>query len=522
MNRSPLLSPRAWTIAGFVLLAIGHVAVLADHLSHAERFYGHPVPHSVAILHYCYAVSVFGLVPIGWCLLRLRRAGRAAFADVRSWLPVRLWIYCVFLAIAITSAAAALNLFGISQFLTRSFFESTLVGFLDLWALFILAFLNRSPETTGRAWRYADVTLMNVVVTLLLAEGMLTLWAHFAKTHLPIDPPSIEANVAWHRQEPYSRYFNFTLNSGGYHDTEFFRASDEDFVVALLSDSFGIGVVPYAYNFATIAERQLQAALGEQYKRVAVHNFGIPAINMPEYAYLLHTEVLHTNPTHVVLCVFVGNDIHTAGVKKFRHYVFQYWRLWTLTTRLVALQEEKRKGGHALKIGEPVGGDDAVPAYIHDPEDEPPTFSEEAFLKVESKRMEIVNPQRLSTQKKYRRFFDALAQFHSWLGDKLIVVVIPDEFQVNDELYERLLATKPNATAYQRYYSLERLRAFCRERGIAMLDLLPALRVANKEARVYHLRDTHWNARGNRVAGQAIAEFIFTYHKTAGAIRQDS
>jgi hypothetical protein len=38
---------------------------------------------------------------------------------------------------------------------------------------------------------------------------------------------------------------------------------------------------------------------------------------------------------------------------------------------------------------------------------------------------------------------------------------------------------------------------------------------ARRSAPVYHLRDTHWNAAGNRVAGEAIASWILA-HRGAG------
>ncbi|MEE8241028.1 MAG: hypothetical protein V3R16_07155 [Nitrospirales bacterium] len=506
-----ICSPRTLTVAGLFILMTGHAAVLADHLWHLDRFRTYWGPKAPSILHYCYAVSLFGLIPITWFLSRLRRAGWAAFTEIHPWLPVRAWIYFVFLAIALTSVAHAVNLFQYSEFLTRSFFETTLLACLDMWALLILFQPNVSTDRMARPWRFLDAALVNVVVTLLLMEGTVTLWARYSTSHLPIDATSIEANVALFRQEPYSRYFNFNLNSGGYHDDEFFTATEEDFVVALLSDSFGISVVPYAYTFATVAELRLQDALAHQYKRVAMHNFGIPGINMPEYAFLLHTEVLQTNPDYVVLCVFVGNDIRGFKPKKRMHYVFQNWRIWIVLKGALALWREKAQGGNILKIGRASQEDAAVPQYIHDPEKEPPTFSEGNFLNIESKLLEIANPLNPRTGRKYREFFDALAQFQSWLGNKLIVVVIPDEFQVNDELYTQILATKSSPIDYQRTYAQERIRAFCEKRGIPMLDLLPALRDANKEERVYHLRNTHWNARGNWIAGEAIAEFLLDH-----------
>ena len=76
-----------------------------------------------------------------------------------------------------------------------------------------------------------------------------------------------------------------------------------------MGDSFAHSIVPYSRTFATIAERGLEQALPNSYSRIAVHNLGVPAIGMPQYAYLLNEEVLALLPTLVVLAVFIGNDI---------------------------------------------------------------------------------------------------------------------------------------------------------------------------------------------------------------------
>ena len=58
----------------------------------------------------------------------------------------------------------------------------------------------------------------------------------------------------------------------------------------------------------------------------------------------------------------------------------------------------------------------------------------------------------------------------------------------------------------------ERIRTWLGARGVPSLDLLPILRaqpaLADGSRHLYHLRDTHWNARGNRVAGVALARFL--------------
>ena len=45
------------------------------------------------------------------------------------------------------------------------------------------------------------------------------------------------------------------------------------------------------------------------------------------------------------------------------------------------------------------------------------------------------------------------------------------------------------------------------------------MREEQQTARVYHLHDTHWNARGNRIAGEAMAQFILEHRAQADTSR---
>jgi hypothetical protein len=63
-------------------------------------------------------------------------------------------------------------------------------------------------------------------------------------------------------------------------------------------------------------------------------------------------------------------------------------------------------------------------------------------------------------------------------------------------------------SAHDREFPQRAIARFCTARGIRFLDLLPALRRGEAEGRTYHLRDTHWNARGNRIAGELIGRWV--------------
>jgi hypothetical protein len=94
----------------------------------------------------------------------------------------------------------------------------------------------------------------------------------------------------------------------------------------------------------------------------------------------------------------------------------------------------------------------------------------------------------------------------------LLVLMIPDEFQVEEDVWaqasagvtEPLVRDQPQAV----------VKRFCEQRGIPTLDLLPALRavepLADGRRHLYLLRDTHGNARGNAIGGRELAKALRT------------
>jgi hypothetical protein len=93
------------------------------------------------------------------------------------------------------------------------------------------------------------------------------------------------------------------------------------------------------------------------------------------------------------------------------------------------------------------------------------------------------------------------------------VILIPDEFQVEEDVWEAARVAWPGIEL-ERDRPQRLLVPGLASRGIPCLDLLPALRavepLADGRRHVYHLRDTHFNARGNRIAGEELAAFLKT------------
>ena len=109
---------------------------------------------------------------------------------------------------------------------------------------------------------------------------------------------------------------------------------------------------------------------------------------------------------------------------------------------------------------------------------------------------------------RYDDVFRGLLRFREQVGAQLVVLIIPDEFQLNDALWRQLQTRLPHRAQYRRRYPQERILAFCREQDILAVDALPAMATAQERRRMYHRRDSHLNAEGNRVLASVLTEAL--------------
>jgi len=521
MKRFPVMM----CILIFLLGCGGWLWAFYDVCRHWNVYHALQVSSTLAIFAFRWTLVILGIGVYGFGLMRRRRKLMTVIRRGRAdWLAVRLAVYCLLPPFVVTSFLhfESLNLLEGNAFLMRSVFFSTVWSGLLIWSVWAFRYLRHPAPTgkRGRWWKPLDIICMNLILVLFFGETSLMLFNAVRPSMLFYTQSSNILNrmesLRWGRG---ASYFNFRMNSQEYHDEEFFQAADPDLVIGLLADSFGLGVVPYEYNFVTLAERTLQQRLDTTYNRIAVHNFGVPATAMSEYAFLLETEVLPTNPALVVVCLFIGNDVIESqhfGELPSSRYAFQNWFLWLLPKRLTILSQEKRRQAirreefDGVKIGR-LTEDGEIPAYIEDSSLESPTLSVEKFREIEQWRFEVCNPRNPQWQKGFEGVFKGLRHFQSRLGDKLLVVLIPDEFQVNNDVYADILRANRHYASYSIEYPQQKILAFCREHELTCIDLLPALREGQQTARTYHLRDTHFNAYGNKIAGQELAEALYRH-----------
>lgn len=289
------------------------------------------------------------------------------------------------------------------------------------------------------------------------------------------------------RGKPHSHHYNFQINSKGFNDIEYDLVKPSGgYRIVALGDSFLYGVVPYESNFLTL----LDAQLDRQDMEFEVINMGIPDTAPRQYHALFVKEGLAWDPDLVLVHLFIGNDFLLPKLSKsYARYLFK---------ALLTLVPE-----YGNKIINP------KQRY----EDQQPSMSEARFLEVQTRRLPVFDPTTAWFETRLDEAIDYIVQIAELCRSRdidIMVVMIPDELQVNDDLKRWVFgrALNVNATDFDFDRPNRVIHGKLTEQGIRFIDLLQPLRDEQRHRPTYKPRDTHWNIAGNRIAAEAVAEFI--------------
>ena len=398
------------------------------------------------------------------------------------------------------------------------------------WAAVAAAQYRLGHGRLARVVRAADFVLLNLCVVAVAGELGLRAVAELRPSVLLMRSSSgVVENIERARYAPGTVRHGCPVNSGGHYDDEFVPKREGRRLVLAIGDSFSAGVVHHSLHFTTVAERALPG--------VDIYNMGVPAIGPPEYHHLLVTEGLSLHPDVVVINLFVGNDLTYPLPPAEEHSVMASWLdrdnvlLALVPVRLVRLAREGRRVGDQLE-GRDDGGSEPVLRtpeavrkafpWVDNPSLERPKLAKRTFLQVERSRYERLRSQ---SHPEYERRLEPLRAIREAAGKTpVMVMLIPDIFQVEDGLWQQVKGPsfpatvgppgpgRPQATLRDRMRGLWFAKEWLRREEIPYLDLLPILRevpaMDDGDRHLYHKRDTHFNARGNRVVGEALAAFL--------------
>ncbi len=449
-------------------------------------------PHGVEEVLVCAVVSAAAALST----LRSVRRGRArvVLAPSARWIPPIV-------------AAAWMASWSLTE-VRRVHDLRPLLGY-SLAAWNVLVAVGAQAASWPRALATLEKLLLVAALSLFTTEIALRAWRAAAAPEL-LATPSLDAGafVAAYRRAPGRDHSAFPSDEHGYSDRVTAPLGPDEPWVACIGDSFSVGAVPHHRHYTTLAERELGCE---------VYNVGVACAGPREYLHMLREHVLPRRPRLVVISIFIGNDFEDS-VRGRSNVYERFISGDEVLVRVAALRAGKLLGARDLDTS---ARSTALPAqaelakieqampWLADPRLEPPAFSAERFARIEIGRAEWLLKSPLEA---CEPLFEWLARIREAAAPiPVACLLIPDEFQVEDAVWESVCALGLDP-ALDRELPQRRLRERLTRDGFEYVDLLPALRAVppleDGRRHVYHLRETHFNARGNEVAAHGLVDLV--------------
>lgn len=314
-----------------------------------------------------------------------------------------------------------------------------------------------------------------------------------------IQPSFVFYNSSYNRYRgnPFETWFDGRLNSQGFNDTEFGPKQPGTHRIVAIGDSFGHGVVPYRYNFLTLAEAELQKTR----PNLEIYNLGIPRIGPREYVAVLTNEALAYQPDTVLLTFFVGNDFRDATKDYQQRALYEHSYVLSLLRHVVYVAP-RSKG-----VDLPLDHD----TYV----DTEKSIDDEGYRRAKRQAAELFleTPARIAEQVAISmRYLSEIQRVCQSRRVQLLIAVLPDELQLYERVQRQFLGDARGEGSAPLDLSLPNrmLDDALEAAHIPHVDLFDPLLEAAHTRALYKPNDTHWNIEGNAVAAREIATFLDT------------
>jgi hypothetical protein len=290
-------------------------------------------------------------------------------------------------------------------------------------------------------------------------------------------------------------------------DVSIFNKDPNVFRILGVGDSFSEMLKGEKLNYHDILEKQLNKI--NPTKKYEVVNTGVSNTGPGYYWNTLEKYGNSFKPDLVLIEFFIGNDFLEMNfdTKRVGLYINEpVHPKWGLLTYLRLKNLWLYQFGRARWI-----------AWWDSLRKGEGTFSEGEFLRIERARLNIFEKsQKNKFDKLWNRDSHILSKIINWCNqrkDPLVVVIIPDQLQVDQKLRQSLFKKyKIPENSIDLYYPNRKLIDYLKERNVNYLDLTKPMQEAAKSKTLYLLRDTHWNFEGHAMAGNMISDYLQQHH----------
>jgi|GEM_PF-2013481 len=313
-------------------------------------------------------------------------------------------------------------------------------------------------------------------------------------------------------QNPGSQLNGFILNSHGFQSPEYPYDKPPDVKrVVFIGDSQTVSAVPYPNSFV----RLLDSRLNTKYQKIQTLNLGTICVGPGTEKQILQYEGIKYQPNVIVLGFFVENDFtddkeilqrYNEQIKT-KTYLFPFWvyqsRLFSLFRNMRFYLTVKEKSPLFPKKNDVLGIE--TESFDFNPKEM--EFTESDYFSLGGEKLDLFRRESpaYSNWNTVQKFLLDMKQLSDQANAKFLVLIIPDEFQVNKTLlkdvaqYKKISVDQLDMALPQRT-----IKTFFDQHNIQYIDLLTEWESSPAAEKYYLPRNTHLSIEGNKVVADTL------------------
>ncbi len=351
-----------------------------------------------------------------------------------------------------------LSIFFISIFFKNHLFPELLIFTLNRIILLLFIFI-KIPY-----YKKFKIIFINTFLLIVILEIFLRLFYFI----LPVNILKRQNEIM--RLYPGQKINNVIVNKHGFIGSDFLDNKNKK-TWLFIGDSFGVGIVDYKHNFIKMCEDSFD---------IRSINLSQPGFSPYDYYNQLIKYYDKIHPDYVFIILFTGNDVSEWYIPE-NNWSYNNWRIINFFRNIYYFSKYKNND------------------YAD--------FEEMDFIEIEKRRSKILyeNKNNEKLLKRYFAFIDKIGQFLISKNAKFSFIIIPDEFEVNINLQNKI--NENNNIKDWNKINKETIN-YLKSRNYQYINTINILKYSfENNNNPYRINNTHINKLGNYLIFLQIKQF---------------